>query len=158
MKKLFLLFLLFASTISLQAENDVRKHGLSYHLGGSVSLYEFEYQYKFLIINKHSLSASVAISSAAINVGFPVGINYVYGQQEQLLIGVRFSPDVLLLSFDEEVVVPYWNYFINLRIGYGREILLFKHPYTFYIFASPILSINSGKFLPWAGIGFTHYF
>ena len=77
---------------SLFAENQISRHGLTLHAGGSLAMFEYEYQYKFMVKDKHTLSATVGINSFAINLGFPVGINYTYGQQNQLLLGVRFMP------------------------------------------------------------------
>jgi hypothetical protein len=74
------------------------------------------------------------------------------------LLGIRFLPEVLLLSFDEEVVVPYWSYWANLRIGYGREFEILKHPLTLYIYISPVANLIFERVGFWAGIGLTQYF
>lgn len=158
MKKLILLFLALTLTFSLWANETIPRHGLSAHIGGALSLYECDYQYRFLVKDKHAISATVGINSAAINLGFPVGINYTYGTKNQLLLGVLFLPEVLLLSFDEEVVVPYWSYWANLRIGYGREIEIFKQSVTLSIYASPVVNLIYERVGFWAGIGFTQYF
>jgi len=158
LKKLILLFFSLTFAFSLWAEYQIPRHGLTAHLGGVASLYEIEYNYRFLVKEKHAFSLSIAINSAAINVGFPLGINYTYGQKNQFFASIRFVLDVLLISFDEEVIVPSWAYFANLRVGYGREIVLFKQKCTLYAYVSPAINLISGKTLPWAGIGLTQYF
>ena len=158
MKKLLIFILTLTLTFSLWAENEIPRHGLTLHVGGAVAMFEYEYQYRFMVSDKHIFSASVAINSAAINIGFPVGFNYTYGQKNQFLVGIRFVPEVLLISFDDEVVVPSWSYLANLRLGYGREIVLFKQNYTLYAYLSPVINLLSGIALPWAGIGLTQYF
>lgn len=140
------------------ADNKVPRHGLTAHIGGSLALVESEYQYRFIIRDKHTLSATAGINSMAITLGFPIGINYTYGQKNQLLLGLRFLPSVLIISFDDEIEVPTWIYFTNFRIGYGREIILFKQPCTLYAYASPAVNLVHGTIIPWAGIGLTQYF
>lgn len=157
MKKLLLLILTLILIFPLRAENNIPRHGLTAHIGGSLALVECEYQYRFIVRDKHTISATVGVNSAAVAIGFPIGINYTYGNKNQLLLGLRFVPDVLLISFDNEVEVPQWNYFANLRIGYGREIELFKQACTLFAYASPAVNLN-GTFFPWAGIGLTQYF
>ena len=158
MKKLILLFLVLALSFSLYAENEVSHHGITLHVGGSGSLFELEYQYGFFVNDKHAFSASVAINTVGFNIGFPIGLNYTYGQKNQLLMGLRFVPNILFDSFDEEVDVPFWSYLANLRIGYGRELILFKQNYTLYAYLSPFMNLESIMILPWVGIGLTKYF
>jgi hypothetical protein len=157
MKKSLLLILTLILIFPLRAENSIPRHGVTAHIGGSLALVECEYQYRFIVKDKHAFSATVGINSAAVAIGFPIGINYTYGNKNQLLLGLRFIPSVLVISFDNDVEVPQWVYFANLRIGYGREITLFKQPCTLYAYVSPAANLN-GTFLPWAGIGLTQYF
>ncbi len=158
MKKPILLILSLCLTFSLWAENEIPRHGLSTHIGGSLALVEYEYQYRFIVREKHAISATAGINSIAIALGFPIGINYTYGHKNQLLLGLRFLPSVLIMSFDDEIEVPAWIYFTNFRIGYGREIMLFKQPCTLYLYASPAVSLVHGNIIPWAGLGLTQYF
>jgi hypothetical protein len=158
MKKPLLLFLVLALCFSVYAGDEISRHGLTFHVGGSGSACEFEYQYRFVVSDKHAFSASVGINTVGFNLGFPLGLNYSYGQKNQLLVGLRFVPNMLFGSTDEEVSAPFWSYLANLRIGYGRELLLFKQDFTFYIYASPFMNLESGAALPWAGIALTHYF
>jgi opacity protein-like surface antigen len=143
--------------VALRAD-DIPRHGLTSHIGGAAALSEFEYQYRFFVNDMHAFSACIAINSAGINIGFPLGFNYTYGQKNQLLVGVRFVPYILLLSFDEEVEVPFGWYLANFRIGYGRELLLFKQNYTLYAYLSPFMLLGSDRILPWAGLGLAYYF
>lgn len=145
-------------TFSLWAENEIPRHGLTSHLGGTAAIAELEYQYRFFVSDRHAFSATAAINTVGVNIGFPIGLNYTFGQKNQLLLGVRVVPNILFGSFDEEVDVPFWSYLLNLRVGYGRELRLFKEDFTLYIYASPFMNPGSGRILPWAGIGLTHYF
>jgi opacity protein-like surface antigen len=138
--------------------DDIPRHGLTSHIGGAAALSEFEYQYRFFVNDMHAFSACIAINTVGINIGFPLGFNYTYGQKNQLLVGVRFVPNIVLLSFDEEVEVPFWSHLANFRIGYGREFLLLKQNYTLYAYLSPFMRLGSGKILPWAGLGLAYYF
>lgn len=158
MKKLTLLILTLLMAFQLLAENEIPRHGITLHVGGAGTMFEFEYQYSFANWDKHTLSATAAINTLGLNIGFPLGLNYTYGQKNQLLVGLRFVPNILFDSFDEEVEVPFWSYLANLRIGYGREFVLFKQNFTLYAYASPIMNLESGMILPWAGVGLTHYF
>ena len=158
MKKIILLFLVLILTLSLWAENELPHYGTTLHVGGSGSLLELEYQYRFFVNDKHAFSASVAINTVGFNIGFPVGLNYTYGHKNQLFVGLRFVPNILFDSFDEEVDVPFWSYLANFRIGYGRELVLSKQNYTLYVYLSPFMNVESGMVLPWAGVGLTHYF
>ena len=143
--------------VILRADNFPR-HGITSHIGGAGALSEFEYQYRFIVNDKHAFSACIAINTVGINIGFPLGFNYTYGEKNQLLVGVRFVPNIVLLSFDEEVEVPFWSYLTNFRIGYGRELLLLKQNYTLYAYLSPFIRPGSGRILPWAGLGLAYYF
>lgn len=159
MKKTLFLILTLILIFPLRAENEIPRHGLGVHLGGSLSLFEWEYQYRFIVQDKHAFSVSAGINSIAINIGFPMGINYTYGGKNQLLLGLRFLPTVLLISFDEEVEVPTWTYFFPiLRVGYGREMMIFKQAYTLYLYASPMFNLNDNSIIPWGGLGLTRYF
>jgi opacity protein-like surface antigen len=151
------LILIFITALALQA-GDIQRHGVTAHIGGAGTLFEFEYQYRFFLHDKNACSVCVGVNSVGFNVGFPIGFNYIYGQKNQLLLGVRFVPNILFSSFDEEVEVPFWSYLANLRIGYGRELLLFKENFTLFIYASPFMNLGSGRVLPWAGVGLTSYF
>jgi hypothetical protein len=152
---IFIFILIFSA--ALRAE-DISRHGLTSHLGGTAAIAELEYQYRFFVSDRHAFSATAAINTVGLNIGFPLGLNYTCGQKNQLLLGVRFVPNILFSSFDEEVDVPFWSYLLNVRIGYGRELRLFKEPFTLYIYASPFMNPGSGRILPWAGIGLTQYF
>jgi hypothetical protein len=156
MKKLILLLLALTLSFSLFAENEIPRHGLTLHVGGAAAMCEFEYQYRFFVSDKHAFSASVAINTVGLNIGFPIGLNYTYGQKNQLLLGLRFVPNLFFSS--EDIGAPFWAYLANLRVGYGREIVLFKNNFTLYAYASPFISLESGVALPWAGIGLTYYF
>lgn len=158
MKKLIYLFLTLIVIVPLRADKDIPRHGLSTHLGGAGALFEFEYQYRFVVSDKHTFSATMAINTVGLNIGFPIGLNYTCGQKDQLLAGIRFVPNILFSSFDDEPEVPFWSYLANLRIGYGRELVLCKENYTLYAYVSPFINLGSGAALPWAGIGLTHYF
>jgi opacity protein-like surface antigen len=152
---IFIFILMFSAAIRA---DDIPRHGLTSHIGGSGALFELEYQYRFAVSEKHAFSATAAVNTVGLNIGFPVGFNYTCGQRNQLLLGIRFVPNILFGSFDEEVEVPFWSYLANLRIGYGRELLLFKEEFTLFIYASPFINLKSGRILPWAGIGLTSYF
>ena len=117
-RSVFMIIILLFNSAFLFSQTDrhIPRHGLAAHIGGVFSLYECEYQYRFLVNDNHAFSATFGINSAAIDIGFPVGINYTYGTKNQLLLGIRFVPAVLLLSFDEEVDIPSWNYFAIFRI------------------------------------------
>ncbi|MBN2780331.1 MAG: hypothetical protein JXR21_00015 [Candidatus Marinimicrobia bacterium] len=140
------------------AEEKPCRHGMTSHIGGAGTLVELEYQYRFVVRDKHAFSACIAINTVGINIGFPFGFNYTYGHKNQLLLAARFVPNIILFSMDEEIEVPFWSYLANFRIGYGRELVLFKENFTLYVYASPFMNLGSGRVLPWAGIGLTHYF
>ena len=158
MKKLLLLMLTLILIIPLRAENNIPRHGVTVHAGGSGALCELEYQYRFILRDKHTISATIAINTVGFNIGFPMGFNYTYGQKNQLILGIRFVPNIIFSSFDDEVEAPFWSYLGNLRIGYGREVVLFKENCTLYIYASPFMNLESEQALPWVGIGLTQYF
>lgn len=149
------LFLIIASTV---LADDIRRHGLSLHAGGAASFFEYEYQYKLVAHEKLSISATAGVNTSLISFGFPVGLNVTYGQKNQLLLGLRFIPDVLVISFDEEVIVPYWNYYANLRVGYGRELSIFNQKFTMYLYASPLINLTRDSNFLWGGLALTRYF
>lgn len=159
MKKLLFstLTLILITAFTLWA-GDIPRHGITSHIGGAGALAELEYQYRFFISDKHVISATVALNTIGINIGFPLGFNHTCGQKNQLLIATRFVPNIVFLSFDEEVEVPFCSYLVNFRIGYGRQLSLFKEDFTILIYASPFMNPESGMILPWAGIGLTSYF
>lgn len=157
LKKHLILTLILITTFALRA-GDIPRHGITSHIGGTGALVELEYQYRFFTSDKHIISATVALNTIGINIGFPLGFNYTYGQKNQLLVGFRFVPNIVFLSFDEETEVPFFSYLVNLRIGYGRELLLFKENFTLFIYASPFMNLESRMVLPWAGVGLTSYF
>jgi hypothetical protein len=61
------------------------------------------------------------------------------------LLGVRFVQNILFSNLDEEVKVPFGSYLANLRVCYGRELLLFKEEFTLFIYASPFMNLKSGR-------------
>jgi hypothetical protein len=158
MKKFTFFLIIMTLTCSLSAENEIPRHGLTLHVGGAGAAVEFEYQYRFAVNDKHAFSACIGLNSVGFNVGFPLGVNYTYGQKNQLLLGLRFVPNVLFSSFDEEVEVPFWSFLANFRIGYGRELRIFKQDFTLYAYLSPFMNMESDMILPWLGIGLTQYF
>ena len=158
MKKRICLFLALIVILPLWADHDIPRHGLTTHLGGAGSLVEIEYQYRFLSTGKHVFSATAAINTIGVNIAFPLGINYAYGQNDQFLLSLRVMPYVLIVSFDEEIQLPYWSSLLNLRVGYGRKITLFKESLILSVYASPVITPDFGSVFPWAGIGLTQYF
>lgn len=41
--------------------------------------------------------------------------------------------------------MPFWSYLANLRVCYGRELLLFKEEFTLFIYASPFMNLKSSR-------------
>jgi hypothetical protein len=156
MRKLIIFILSLCLFLTLLANDELSKHRLSLDFGGPGAIATFEYQYQIHSKNMHSLSFTAGMGMAGLIFSFPVGVNYTFGDKNQLLAGMHFVPltTYALSGTNTDWITSYW---ISPRIGYRRIIHMRKESIYLQTYFSPLIELNGGRIMPWAGLGFGVY-
>ncbi len=158
MKKHIIIFLAIIISFSLSANDNIKRHGISAHLGGTISLFEFGYQYNFLSLNNHQLSANIGINTAILSFGIPVGLEYSYGKNNKFILGIKAMPFWSIELFPGEGRMKPSPIMYSLKLGYGRMIHPKGQDYLLSFYASPVFDLDNKRMIPWGGISITHCF
>ena len=157
MKKVFCIIILIILTANLYGDESLSRHSLSLNLGGFRTLGYYEYKYDFIVKGKNTLSASFGLGMSMTNTNFPIGITYIHGTKNQLILGLQFVPKLSSIN-DFQLA---WEYMSTapFRLGYRRNFRSKLDDYFFQIFISPALKLNSERpySLNGVGLGFGVY-
>ena len=155
---MILVVLLSATWLFAQTDERISRHSVSYHLGGTASLFMLEYQFSPIVKENFRASLTAGLGHSGFVLEFPAGVEVNIGHKNQLLAGAQFVPTMIYDlddEFDGDVV---WRYALSPRLGYKR---LFQGKYNLFFleaYASPLVYLDNGQFLPWFGLAFGGYF
>ncbi len=148
-----LLSLLLAS--SLVAQKDISRHRICVNLGGAASFANIEYQFQIHSNERHNVFVAAGMGMNLLNFTFPIGLNYGFGYDNQLILGLYFVP-----RFNSALSSTYGdadNYLFSPKFGYRKILNGKKNSHLLQVFFSPAFDIESGTMYSGAGLGFGLY-
>ena len=155
MKNIFLIILGVMLISSLVAQDNLTRHRVCFDLGGSASMANIEYQFQIHSNERHSVFAAAGMGMNLTNFTFPLGLNYGFGYENQLMLGLYFIPkfNSAILSSTADPI----QYLFSPKFGFRKILNGKKNSHLIQVFFSPSFDLQSGTMLPGAGLGFGLY-
>jgi hypothetical protein len=156
MKKIIILSISLCFALSLFAQTDMSKHRLAIELGGPAAIATLEYQSVIISKNRHELSLTGGIGTTFFSYSFPLGVDYTFGSNNQLVAGIKYVPmyvSSVFDLFDDGSGAAFRSNIISPKLGYRKIMQGRKEAYYLQFYFAPVIFMNTGEFIAWGGFG-----
>lgn len=145
----FLMCVVFVSTLSLNAQNNIPKHAISFELGGRGLLYSINYEYQFAdnfvatagISFLHLMESEIDKSSELIS--YPVSVNYLLELSEEHYAELGVGVMNLITTGDLVEYSGNTDYFLNPTLLLGYRYKPTDSRWHFKAMATPFFGTKS---------------